>query len=95
MTVVEITPSICYGQVKLHPPIAELPTERSCMLSVRLVRMIEDHAEELTRGVLNDLQSNTRTRAYHKISREELHRRVYEVYHNFGEWLGSQDRRDD
>ncbi len=58
------------------------------MLSVPLVRMIEDHAEELTRGVLNDLESNARTPAYHKIPREKLHRRVYEVYRNLGEWLG-------
>lgn len=58
------------------------------MLSVRLVRMIEDHAEELTRGVLDDLQTNARTPAYHKLSREELHHRAYEVYRNLGRWLG-------
>lgn len=60
------------------------------MLSVRLVRMIEEHAEELTGGVLNDLQSNPRTAAYHKLSREELHRRAYEVYRNLGRWLGQK-----
>ncbi len=58
------------------------------MLSGRLVRMIEDHAEQLTRGVLNDLQSNPRTAAYHKLPREELHHRAYEVYRNLGRWLG-------
>lgn len=58
------------------------------MLSVRLVRMIEDHAEELTRGVLDDLQSNPRTPSYHRLDREELHRRVYDVYRNLGRWLG-------
>ena len=58
------------------------------MLSTRLVRLIEDHAEELTRGVLNDLQKNARTPSYHKLSREELHHRVYTVYRNLGDWLG-------
>ena len=58
------------------------------MLSARLIRSIEDHAEELTRGVLEDLQQNPRTPAYHKVSREELHHRVYEVYRNLGRWLG-------
>jgi len=53
--------------------------------------MIEDHAEELTRGVLNDLASNRRTPAYHKLPREELHRRAYEVYRNLGRWLGQKD----
>lgn len=57
------------------------------MLSRRLVRMIEDHADQLTRGVIADLQSNPRTSAYHKFSSNELHRRVYEVYRNLGRWL--------
>ena len=60
------------------------------MLSVRLVRMIEDHAEQITRALLNDLQSNPRTPAYHGLSRDELHRRVYEVYHNLGRWLADE-----
>ncbi len=58
------------------------------MLSARLVRSIEDHAEELTRAVLDDLQTNARTPAYHKLTREELHHRVYTVYRNLGAWLG-------
>ncbi len=57
------------------------------MLSTRLVRMIEDHAEQLTRGVVNDLQSNPRTAAYHKLSHDELHHRAYGVYSNLGQWL--------
>lgn len=60
------------------------------MLSARLVKMIEDHAEELTRGVLSDLASNHRTPSYHKVSREELHRRAYDVYHNLGRWVGDK-----
>jgi len=58
------------------------------MLSARLVQMIQDHAEELTRGVINDLQSNRRTPAYHRLSREELQHRTYNVYRNLGHWLG-------
>jgi hypothetical protein len=57
------------------------------MLSTRLVRLIEDHAEELTRGVLNDLQTNASTPSYHRLSREQLHHRVYDVYRNLGVWL--------
>jgi len=57
------------------------------MLSARLVQMIEDHAEELTRGVVNDLLTNQRTPHYHRLTHEELHHRTYTVYRNLGHWL--------
>jgi hypothetical protein len=60
------------------------------MLSTGLVRAIEDHAEQLTRGVMADLQVNPRTSEYHKLSPTEVHRRIHDVYHNLGEWLGSE-----
>jgi hypothetical protein len=60
------------------------------MLSVRLVRMIEDHAEELTQGALEDIRSNPRTPSYHRLSREEMHLRLYDVYSNLGRWLGER-----
>ena len=50
------------------------------MLSTRLVQMIEDHAEELTRGVITQLKVNSKTPHYHNLSREELHDRTYSVY---------------
>jgi hypothetical protein len=61
--------------------------EEVAMLAARLVRAIEDHAEDLTRGVLDDLATNARTPAYHAFSRGELHDRVYDVYRNLGRWL--------
>ena len=57
------------------------------MLSVRLVQMIEDHAEELTRELIEDLQSNPRTPHYHHLTYEELHFRTYSVYRNLGHWV--------
>jgi hypothetical protein len=57
------------------------------MLSTRLVQMIEDHAEELTNGVVHDLKSNKRTPHYHHLSQDELHRRTYGVYRNLSHWL--------
>jgi hypothetical protein len=60
------------------------------MLSVRLVQLIENHAEELTRGLLDDLKSNTRTPGYHGLPREELRHRVYNVYRNLGRWLNEK-----
>jgi hypothetical protein len=60
------------------------------MLSFRVVQMIESHADQLTRGVVHDLQTNPRTPSYHKLSAEELHHRAYAVYRNLGRWLGEE-----
>jgi len=57
------------------------------MLSVRLVQMIEDHADELTQGLIASLRSNSRTPHYHHLTYEELHYRTYSVYRNLGHWL--------
>jgi hypothetical protein len=60
------------------------------MLTVRLVQMIEDHAEELTRELIKDLQGNPRTPHYHDLTYEELHFRTYSVYRNLGHWLSQK-----
>ncbi|MGO8790823.1 MAG: hypothetical protein ACLQVL_26055 [Terriglobia bacterium] len=57
------------------------------MLSGRLVRMVEDHADQLARGVVVDLQDDPRTSEYHRLSPAELHTRIHDIYHNLGEWL--------
>jgi hypothetical protein len=60
------------------------------MLSDRLVRMIEDHADELTRALVHNLQTNPRTASYHKLPREAIHERTYNVYKNLSLWLSSK-----
>ncbi len=60
------------------------------MLSERLVRMVEDHAEQLTSGLIADLKRNPRTAGYHKLADAEIHLRVFNVYHDLGEWLGKE-----
>ena len=60
------------------------------MLSARLIKLIEEHAEDLTREVLRDLAGNARTPSYNSLPADELHRRVYDVYHNLGRWLGDK-----
>jgi hypothetical protein len=57
------------------------------MISVRLVAMIEDHADQLTAGLVNDLQRHPRLNGYHRLARLELHNRAYDVYHNLGKWV--------
>ena len=57
------------------------------MLSDRLIRIIESHAEELTQGAVKKLQSSPHTPSYHRLSRDKLCRLVFEVYHDLGRWL--------
>jgi hypothetical protein len=57
------------------------------MFSTRLVAMIEDHAEQLTAGVIGELQRHPQTTGYHQFSRSELHDRAYDVYRNLGKWV--------
>jgi hypothetical protein len=57
------------------------------MISVRLVAMIEDHAEQLTAGLVDDLLRHPRVSGYHRLSPLELHNRAYDVYHNLSKWV--------
>jgi hypothetical protein len=57
------------------------------MLSERLIKIIEGHAEELTGGAVEKLQSSPHTRSYHGLSRDKLHHWLFEVYHDLGCWL--------
>jgi len=57
------------------------------MLSDRLIRIIESHAEELTWGAVERLQSSPHTRSYHGLSPDKLYHWLFEVYHDLGRWL--------
>jgi len=64
------------------------------MLSDRLIRVIEQHADELTGALVKDLQSNPRTAAYHRLTREAIQHRTYHVYKELGAWLHSKAEPD-
>jgi hypothetical protein len=83
---VEFVRRICY---RAGEP-GKLPKAEATLLALRLVQTIEAHAEEITRGVLEDLAKNPRTPSYHLLPRPELHRRAYEVYRNLGRWLSEK-----
>lgn len=57
------------------------------MLSTRLVTMIEDHAEELSRDLIRDVKSNNHTVHFRRSSHNELRELAFSVYRNLGEWL--------
>jgi len=64
------------------------------MLSARLVRMIESHAEELTRDLIQNLKAHARTPAFRRLSDLELHHRTYNVYKNLGAWLEGKPKEE-
>lgn len=57
------------------------------MLGMKLVRLIEAHSEALSQGVVDVIRGSERTSDFRAIPREDLQRRVGEVYRNLGEWL--------
>jgi len=64
------------------------------MISTKLVRMIEEHAEQLTQGLLKDIQTNPKTSSYQQFSVEEMYKRAFTVYKNLGDWLVAKTEED-
>jgi len=62
-------------------------------LAGRLVSVIEDHAEALTRDTVKRLQSSEHTSSYKKLPSGELSSRVNQLYENLGRWLWENSDR--
>jgi hypothetical protein len=60
------------------------------MIAVRLVRLIEDHCDELTEGLLSKFQSSPRTVQLSKVPVHELRQRSGEILKNLSDWLLSK-----
>ncbi|HEY1484082.1 MAG TPA: hypothetical protein VGF19_15230 [Candidatus Acidoferrum sp.] len=63
------------------------------MLSIRLIKLIETHADALTHEVVEDLLTNEYTPAFHRIPAGDLAPRVLRLYQHLGNWIG--DPKDD
>ena len=57
------------------------------MLATRLVHLIEAHADQLSSGLMQKLQSDERCTDLSKVPVEELRARSYEIYRHLAEWL--------
>lgn len=57
------------------------------MIALRLVRLIEDHSQELVDELLKKIGSSEKTRDMSKVPVHELRDRVYEILKNLGDWL--------
>jgi len=63
------------------------------MLSVRLIQLIETHAESLTREVVEDLLTNEHTLSFHRFSKVDLEPRVFRLLHDLGNWISDPNHR--
>ena len=60
------------------------------MLSARLVKIIEEHAQDMSRSLIGRLRSDGRVATLVRASQDDLEQRAYDVYHNLGRWLGDK-----
>jgi len=57
------------------------------MLAVRLVRLIEDHIEQLSRDLSEKVWNSPRCSDLNKVPANELQARTREIYRNLSDWL--------
>ena len=57
------------------------------MIALRLVHLIEQHSDELSRGLTTKILISTRTTDMNKVPVEELRSRTREILQNLSEWL--------
>ena len=57
------------------------------MLAVRLVRLIENHIEQLSRDLSEKVWSSPRCSDLNKVPASELQARTHEIYRNLSDWL--------
>lgn len=57
------------------------------MLAVRLVRLIENHSDQLARGLTEKVWNSPKCGDLHKVPADELQARTHEIYRNLSDWL--------
>lgn len=64
------------------------------MLFEKFIRLVEDHAEELTKEWIKEIKSNPSTIGYRKVDEAILGIRVFDVYRRLGEWIMNAEPND-
>ena len=59
-------------------------------ISHRLVRLIQEHAEELAKEWLKDIRASAKTPTYRVLMDKELYTRVVEVYSTLEKWVSDE-----
>ena len=64
------------------------------MIALRLVHLIENHADELAQGLIEKLQRSSRTSDLRKVPAGELRGRIHEILDHLSEWLLTKTTAD-
>ncbi len=64
------------------------------MITLRLARLIEEHSDNLARGLLLQIQNSEETSDFKKVPALELQQRTYEIYRNLTDWLLNKTEKD-
>ncbi len=64
------------------------------MIALRLVRLIEDHSEELAEALLTKLERSSRVAALFRVHGQEIRERSREIYRNLSDWLLTKTEED-
>jgi hypothetical protein len=64
------------------------------MISLRLVREIESHSDELATRLIAQLETSSRTSDLRKVPIEELRQRIQEILRHLSEWLLTKTGHD-
>jgi hypothetical protein len=64
-------------------------------ISSRLVELIENHAEEITKTLIVDVRQHSGTPTYHTYDEKELFDRAFRVYSHLGEWISREKSKEE
>src|SRR5579885_1288624 len=64
------------------------------MIGLRLVRLIEKHAEKLAQSLTEKLRTSERTVHFRDVPADDLNAAALELYDHIGEWLLSKTESD-
>ena len=64
------------------------------MIAQRMVGLIETHADQLARGLIEKVLNSDKMSDMRKVPLPELQQRVYEIYHNLNDWLDTKTEGD-
>ncbi len=65
------------------------------MISEKLVELIENDADILTKHWLNDVKENPSTPTYHTFSEEKLYQRAHLVCSQLSHWISRETKKED
>ncbi len=61
----------------------------------RLIELIEQNADELTRNFMRDVRIHSSTPTYHTWDENELYTRAFNVYSQLGKWISRETSKEE